>query len=321
MASDESVTIRSCISLQEDDYYDDDIDDGIHDPHQSHPHNFSRLSICTSRGFYGADAEDDKDDRNYYQADRDNNMSTYFSRLSIESFDDGDVEQTYYSSDDKRAEGQFTVLGLSSDSEKEAECYSLPATPPRRRRSLAGGVVKTTHGDQPGMKGVKEYASDNGGADHHKGQKKMMSRDLRKRRRRRRGRRDRLPLDGERDTGNWKNEMEINMMEMDHHHHHLHLDISGGESEGGGSSTTTTTTTTTLVITRPKGGRRSLCMDLEEVKACRDLGFELEHQRMLEMPTPNTANAPALSSTFDTTSSTSGGNSPIANWRISSPGT
>ncbi|KHN00251.1 hypothetical protein D0Y65_002595 [Glycine soja] len=24
------------------------------------------------------------------------------------------------------------------------------------------------------------------------------------------------------------------------------------------------------VITRPKGGRRSLCMDLEEVKACRD---------------------------------------------------
>ncbi|KAF2324980.1 hypothetical protein GH714_022060 [Hevea brasiliensis] len=76
-----------------------------------------------------------------------------------------------------------------------------------------------------------------------------------------------------------------------------------GESEGGG----------VVLITRPKGGSRSLCMDLDEVKACRDLGFELEHERMLEMP----GRVSLSGSTLDTSS---GGNSPIANWRISSPG-
>ncbi|KAK8589584.1 hypothetical protein V6N12_023978 [Hibiscus sabdariffa] len=38
-----------------------------------------------------------------------------------------------------------------------------------------------------------------------------------------------------------------------------------------------------VVITRPKGGQRTLCMDLEEVKVCKDLGIELEHEHMLEM--------------------------------------
>uniref|UniRef100_A0A2P2N5V2 Uncharacterized protein LOC105126193 n=1 Tax=Rhizophora mucronata TaxID=61149 RepID=A0A2P2N5V2_RHIMU len=67
-----------------------------------------------------------------------------------------------------------------------------------------------------------------------------------------------------------------------------------------------------VVITRPKGGRRPLCMDLGEVKACKDLGFELEHELMLP------AQLSLSGSTHDTTSS--GGDSPIANWRISSPG-
>ncbi|KAA3469767.1 fold protein [Gossypium australe] len=66
-----------------------------------------------------------------------------------------------------------------------------------------------------------------------------------------------------------------------------------GESEGE-----------VVVITRPKGGKRSLCMDMEEVKACRDLGFELEK--------------PSRFSSFDATSSD--GTSPITNWRISGPG-
>ncbi|KAK8690325.1 hypothetical protein V6N13_089018 [Hibiscus sabdariffa] len=56
-----------------------------------------------------------------------------------------------------------------------------------------------------------------------------------------------------------------------------------------------------VVITMPKGGWRTLCMDLEEVKACRDLGLDLEHERMLEMPN-------------------NGDNSLIASWHISSPG-
>ncbi|XP_008800306.1 uncharacterized protein LOC103714714 isoform X2 [Phoenix dactylifera] len=65
------------------------------------------------------------------------------------------------------------------------------------------------------------------------------------------------------------------------------------------------------VLVRPRGGMGTLCMDMEEVKACRDLGLELPRDWTVEIPC-------ALSgSTVDTSS---GGNSPIANWRISSPG-
>ncbi|GMI75963.1 hypothetical protein like AT3G62070 [Hibiscus trionum] len=60
-----------------------------------------------------------------------------------------------------------------------------------------------------------------------------------------------------------------------------------------------------VVITRPKGGRRSMCMDMEEVKACRELGFELEHERVVEMPPL---------SRFSSHSSSGG------NWLISAPG-
>ncbi|KAK8611927.1 hypothetical protein V6N13_131965 [Hibiscus sabdariffa] len=63
-----------------------------------------------------------------------------------------------------------------------------------------------------------------------------------------------------------------------------------------------------VVITRPRGGRRTMCMDMEEVKACRDLGFELEHERVLEMPFSSVDNA------------SSGANSPNSNWLISGPG-
>lgn len=62
-----------------------------------------------------------------------------------------------------------------------------------------------------------------------------------------------------------------------------------------------------VVVTRPIGGGRPLCMDLDEVKACKDLGFELEPGRVSYS-----------GSTMDTSS---GGNSPISsNHRISSPG-
>ncbi|KAM7275928.1 hypothetical protein ACFE04_017794 [Oxalis oulophora] len=84
----------------------------------------------------------------------------------------------------------------------------------------------------------------------------------------------------------------------DHHGHY-----SDQESENGG----------VMVITRPKGGSRSLCMDMEEVRACKDLGFELQHERMF--PSGRISRS---GSTLDTASS--GGDSPIASWRISSPG-
>ncbi|KAF6135153.1 hypothetical protein GIB67_035224 [Kingdonia uniflora] len=53
---------------------------------------------------------------------------------------------------------------------------------------------------------------------------------------------------------------------------------------------------------------RSIIMDLEEVKACRDLGFQFGIPSRISRSC----------STLDTASS--GGNSPIANWKISSPG-
>lgn len=59
------------------------------------------------------------------------------------------------------------------------------------------------------------------------------------------------------------------------------------------------------------GSSRSLCMDLEEVKGCRDLGFDLE----LEIPSRLSL---SLSNSAPDTSS--GATSPISNWRISSPG-
>ncbi|EOA24687.1 hypothetical protein CARUB_v10017959mg [Capsella rubella] len=78
-----------------------------------------------------------------------------------------------------------------------------------------------------------------------------------------------------------------------------------GECDDGGREGLT-------VLTRAKGGDRSMRMGLEEVKACRDLGFELE------VPVPGRISV-STGSNFDTQTS-SGGNSPIATWRISSPG-
>ncbi|KAI4383190.1 hypothetical protein MLD38_009057 [Melastoma candidum] len=71
-----------------------------------------------------------------------------------------------------------------------------------------------------------------------------------------------------------------------------------------------------MVMTRAKGGNSRLWMDMEEVKACRQLGLELEleHERTVEIP-----GRISISGSVDTGGS-SGGNSPIANWRISSPG-
>ncbi|XP_014496014.1 uncharacterized protein LOC106757748 [Vigna radiata var. radiata] len=239
MASDETMTFLS--SLQEEDFDDDedDDDDGFDDHHlrQPHPHNLSRLSVCTSSTF-GVDDNDD---------DVNNLAAMCVSQLSIESFDaDGEL------SDGKE---------LSSDSENESgSCYSLPSTPPERRKE------------------VKEYVSDNGGEG--KGRKKNDPR-----RRKRRMRRERWGFEFE--------EVEKSKRKEEEH----------GESDQSG----------VMVITRPKGGKRSLCMDLEEVKACRDLGFELEHERMLEIPS-------RLSFSNSTLETSSGSNSPIANWRISAPG-
>ncbi|KAK7284501.1 hypothetical protein RJT34_19247 [Clitoria ternatea] len=246
---------------------DDDVDDAFdhHHPHhhhnllqhQQHPHNLSRLSVCTSSTF-GIDDDDE---------DVDNLVSMCVSGLSIESFegddDDGDADGEF-------SDGKELQTGLSSDSENErGGCYSLPSTPPRRRNK-----------DQS----VKEYASDNEDRKGHE-----------PRRRKRRVRKERWVFE--------KNKKKEDGYDVVH-------GFSGESDESGGGGSTGTGV---MVITRPKGGKRSLCMDLEEVKACRDLGFELEHERMLEIP----SRVSFSNSTLDTSS---GSNSPITNWRISSPG-
>ncbi|EHA8586373.1 hypothetical protein COCNU_scaffold000258G000010 [Cocos nucifera] len=65
------------------------------------------------------------------------------------------------------------------------------------------------------------------------------------------------------------------------------------------------------VLVRPRAGVGPMCMDMEEVKACRDLGLELPCDWTVEIPCGHSG------STVDTTSR---GNSPVASWRISSAG-
>ncbi|KAF8042967.1 hypothetical protein BT93_A1333 [Corymbia citriodora subsp. variegata] len=276
MASGQTASSILSSSVAEDDVESSDGADDLY----LHPQarcNLSRLSMCNS-SFSCADEEEEGEDvyADFYGSgagaeDADGGVgvgaaavvASYLSKLSVESFD-GDADEEL--SDEKEQLHGVGAAELTSDSGGEPECYSLPATPPRRRSRGVGSVKR-------GMAGLKEYASESEGRASGRARKYARRRIIRES--------DKLKRD-----------------------EHCGNSFSG-ESEGGGGGL--------MVITRPKGGRRSLCMDLEEVKACRDLGFELEHERMVEMPS-------RLSISGSPLDTSSGGNSPIANWRISSPG-
>ncbi|KAK8711446.1 hypothetical protein V6N13_146728 [Hibiscus sabdariffa] len=220
---------------------------------------------------------------------------TIVSSMLEDEFDDIDLVFDHDHDADADVDEEFFSKGesleLSSDSDKEPGCYSLPATPSRRRNPTRVALAHQLMGV------VKDYASENEGLKRGFGRPKG-SKNLRRRIVRERcadvvGKNGSEKKDGDFMVG--------------------YSNYSGsfsGESEGGSAGL--------VVITRPKGGKRSLCMDLEEVKACRDLGFELEHELMLEMPSATPGRVSLSGSTLDTASS--GGDSPIANWRISSPG-
>ncbi|KAF8392753.1 hypothetical protein HHK36_023102 [Tetracentron sinense] len=197
-----------------------DIDD---DDHHHQPHNLSRLSMCTSSSKHSMSGDQDDDGEE---------LSMYMSSLSIGG------------------------SGVSSDSDKEPGCYSLPVTPTRRR--FRSGCANE-------LIGVREYGSENEAHERgigHKTRRKMVcERWVEKKKK------DKAPQDDEEEM--------------------VHANLSE-----------------CVVMTRPKGGKRSLCMDLDEVKACRDLGFELENQRMFEIP---------ISISGSTLDTSSGGNSPISN--------
>ncbi|CAN6830086.1 unnamed protein product, partial [Brassica oleracea] len=61
------------------------------------------------------------------------------------------------------------------------------------------------------------------------------------------------------------------------------------------------------VFSKVKGGKKSMKMGFEEVKACRDLGFDLEVSGRVSV---------SNGSNRETQTSSSGSNSPIANWRM-----
>ncbi|KAJ0246448.1 Uncharacterized protein HA466_0169870 [Hirschfeldia incana] len=159
--------------------------------------------------------------------------------------------------DGAEADGEVSDDGKEnvreSDSDKESpRFYSLPATPPRRRRKLP------ITGDIDGNESKSSSSS----------------------RRQRRVLREKKKKKG-----------------------HGFINGADGESDGGSGLGLT-------VLTRARGGEKSMRMGLEEVKACRDLGFDLEVPGRISV---------SAGSNFDTQTS-SGSNSPIATWRISSPG-
>ncbi|XP_043725974.1 uncharacterized protein LOC122672579 [Telopea speciosissima] len=315
MASEETMNIlqlhSSTLKLGDEDEIEDCNDEDDHHRHSSHSHYLSRLSLCATSGkpptftpnLYD---DDDNDDDDGFGVGVDiTDMGLDMARLSIEgegegegegsSEEDADVEL----SDGKegRNKGVPIPIGMSDSEDKETCCYSLPATPPRVRRRRARPCGYGS-GNLLAM-GLKEKTTS---STYCCSSPSSSSSSWTRRRLAGSAMRDR---DRDRDKA-WDEK---------NNHPHKYGNIKAEEEEEDGGSEC-------VVITRPKGGARSLCMDLEEVKACRDLGFELDHERMMmvDNPTPGriSISVPAASTIdFDTSS---GGNSPIANWRISSPG-
>lgn len=221
MAFDESLMMMSSFPVVEEDV-------GFHQIRSS----LSRLSVCTTSVYDDEAAKNPPD-----------------LAVAVECFDGAEADGEV--SDD----GKENVR--ESDSDKETpKFYSLPATPPRRRRK--NPVTGEIDANESRRDGGKSSSSS-----------RRQRRVLREKKKRGHG-----------------------------------FNGADGESDGGSERMGLT------VLTRAKGGEKSLRMGLEEVKACRDLGFDLEVPGRISV---------SAGSNFDTQTS-SGSNSPIATWRISSPG-
>ncbi|CAN6905818.1 unnamed protein product [Brassica oleracea] len=221
MAFDESLMMMSSFPVVEEDA-------GFHQIRTS----LSRLSVCTTSVY-------------------DDATKNHPDLGVVESFDGAEADGEV--SEDGGGGGKENVR--ESDSDKETpRFYSLPATPPRRRRK------NTVTGDID----ANESSRDGGKSSSSRRQRRV----LREKKKKGHG-----------------------------------FNGADGESDGGGGLGLT-------VLTRAKGGEKSLRMGLEEVKACRDLGFDLEVPGRISV---------SAGSNLDTQTS-SGSNSPIATWRISSPG-
>ncbi|XP_042476335.1 uncharacterized protein LOC122058022 [Macadamia integrifolia] len=343
MASDNTpMTILQLNSstLQLEDEDEDEIEDGKdkddHHRHASHSHYLSRLSICNTSG---SGSKPPTFTPNLYDDDDGGvgvgviggditDMGLDMARLSIEGFSEEEDADEELSDGKEGRNIKGVSIGISSDSDKETGCHSLPSTPPwMRRRARPCGY---DYGNLLAL-GLKEYASEN------EAQRTTTTTTRRRRScfrkttttnyccsspswtRKRLAGPAMTDIDRNREGTRWGLGLERAWDEKKNNHHHKYGKVKAEEEEEEEEEEGSEC----VVITRPKGGGRSLCMDLEEVKACRDLGFELDHERMMMVDTPSTPGRISISvpsaSTIDFDTS-SGGNSPIANWRISSPG-
>ncbi|MCL7035887.1 hypothetical protein MKW94_016847 [Papaver nudicaule] len=265
-----------------------------HLQHLNHPHNLSRLSMCSSNSTKvsispPSSAVYDQDEGDHeitssadygFREDLVNDghggvVGTYMSRLSIEDSDNDGDEE--FSDEEGGNKGRRRRMTISSvfSSDSDKENGCVSLPATPNRRRSRRSTGLAA--------GLKDYASENE-LQPEKGNKMKLKNS------RRRIVRERWV------EKCWEKK------KYNNHNSMIHMD---NDQEMGEC----------LVITRPKGGRKSLCMDKDEVKACEDLGFELEHGRVFEIPSRISISAGG--STIDTSS---GGNSPIASWRISSPG-
>lgn len=307
MASDESPTILQSFSMQDNEHEFDD--EGEYNYRPGHPHNLSEMSMCTNNStVYGFDDDGDSIGRgNYFHLDDgySDTISMHMSQLSMESFHYGDAGGHEDFSDDERECKEISSRGVSSDSDLESlgDRHSSPATPPRPQWGNQSADLDQVL--QLQQEKHKEYYTSKNKA------KTMMMNTMRG---------DRCRIESATSFGD-PNKKKI--AEDDE------AMIDSSSTEGGGGDLVGRSV---VIKMRPRGGGRSLCMGLEEVKACRDLGFDLEHDHcttlhsssssssasVVIMPTTTTTSLSiSENSTLDTSSGT---NSPITKWRISSPG-
>lgn len=302
MASDESSTILQSFSMQDNEHEFDD--EGEYNYRPGHPHNFSEMSMCTNNSTVnGFDDDADSIGRgNYFHLDDgySDTISMHMSQLSME-FHYGDAGGHEDFSDDERECREISSRGVSSDSDLESlgDCHLSPATPPRPQWGNQSADLDQVL--QLQQEKHKEYYT-----SKNKAKMMMMMNTMR-------GDRCRLErATSFRDPNKKKIVVDDEAM--------IDSSSEGGSGDLDGRSV--------VIKTRPRGGGRSLCMDLEEVKACRDLGFDLEHEHcttlhsssasVVIMPTTTTT---SLSISENSTLHTSSGtNSHITKWRISSPG-
>ncbi|KAI3968630.1 hypothetical protein MKX01_028780 [Papaver californicum] len=330
------------MGVSDNDYEEEiyDFDDNNHYHHYQQqqdpqlPHTLSRLSLCTSKSTDSSMCDTNIDDGAAASAsagvgqDYLDMIRMYMSRVSMEgSADDDDEDRQSFDNDvtseKENVEGVISSLLSMSDSGKfdEPGCYSLPVTPKQRSTTLRGSKKLSDLNYDIIVRPfdvAKLYASENEADLRKDGGLKRASKKNRRNSRRRilrekwlqrawemKKKKDRVVFDDD-----------INYFNGDNNRHGHRFGGGGGDFGNDDHYRHQL-----MVITRPCGGRRSLCMDFEEVKACRDLGFEFEHESMMfEFSSRHSMNSGRGGSTMDTASAGSDGTSTVSNWRISSPG-